>query len=267
MKKENLFFLLIPVSQVLILSGSILQRHPLNFWGYAGILLSVISDGILLFLLFWSGERERLQKELEKISQAQEIERLRNETLETNQEKLLEMQRGFEEELSMIRVYIDQGERRTAEEKLEQFQHELDSTRPASWCQNRIVNAIMSEKEKTCTSLGIELCANLMVPRTLKLEEFHLCSLFFNLLDNAIEAVQNLEENRRRIEVDAGIRGKYLFIKVRNPSEESHAHRKRRRGRGYGTQILEDLARRYEGSFVTSYDGRYFQSALSVKAL
>ena len=106
-KKENLFFLLIPVSQILILSGSILQRHPLNFWGYAGILLSAISDGILLFLLFWSGERERLQKELEKISQAQEIERLRNETLETNQEKLLEMQRGFEEELSMIRVYID----------------------------------------------------------------------------------------------------------------------------------------------------------------
>ena len=34
MKKENLFFLVIPVSQILMLSSALAEGRSLDFWGY-----------------------------------------------------------------------------------------------------------------------------------------------------------------------------------------------------------------------------------------
>lgn len=267
MKKENLLFLVIPVSQILILLGNITGKRSLNFWGYGGIVLSVAADLLLLYVLIWSSRREKLRKELQELSYLQETERMQNEMLEAKQKELLDMRSDFEKRLEEIREKLKRGEEEAARQEMDAFQVSLDETRPADYCQNAVVNAILSEKEKEFQKLGIKTKLALMIPRGLKLDPLHLCSLFSNLIDNALEALAELPQEKRELELNAEIKGAYLFVKARNTSEKSHAVRKRRKGRGYGTQILQELAETYEGNYQAEYEKGWYTAVVMVKAV
>ena len=129
------------------------------------------------------------------------------------------------------------------------------------------MNAILSEKEKEFQKLGIRTKLALMIPRGLKLDPLHLCSLFSNLLDNALEALAELPQEKRELELNSEMKGAYLFVKARNTSEKSHALRKRRKGRGYGTQILQELAETYEGNYQAGYEKGWYTAVVMVKAV
>ena len=103
------------------------------------------------------------------------------------------------------------------------------------------------EKQRKIDSLNIKAEIQLLIPRGLKMDPLHLCSLFSNLLDNALEALAELPENERELELNAEMKGIYLFVKARNTTVKSHALRKIRKGRGYGTQIIQNLAKIYDG--------------------
>ena len=267
MKKENLLFLVIPVSQILIFLGNITGKRSLNFWGYGGIVLSVAGDLLLLYVLIWSSRREKLRKELQELSYLQETERMQNEMLEAKQKELLDMRSDFEKRLEEIREKLKRGEEEAARQEMDAFQVSLDETRPADYCQNAVVNAILSEKEKEFQKLGIKTKLALMIPRGLKLDPLHLCSLFSNLIDNALEALAEIPQERRELELNAEMKGAYLFVKARNASEKSHAVRKRRKGRGYGTQILQELAETYEGNYQAGYEKGWYTAVVMVKAV
>ena len=267
MKGENLLCLVIPVSQFLLLLGNASANRPLDFWGYGGIILSIAADVLLLYVLLWSSRKKKLRRELQEFSYFQEAVRMRNEALEERQKELFSMRSDFEERLNQIRAQLRQGEEEAARLEVEDFQKCLDATRPSGYCQNAVVNAVISEKEKDFRRLGVRADIHLLVPRNLKLDPLHLCSLFFNLLDNALEAVSELSENDREIEINAGIKGDYLVVKVCNPTTGNYAGRKRRKGRGYGTQILENLARTYEGSYRAGYENGWYRAFVVVKAV
>ena len=67
-------------------------------------------------------------------------------------------------------------------------------------------------------------------------------------------------------ELKAEMKGMYLFVKSRNRAAGSHALRKRRKGRGYGTQILQELAENYEGTYQADYEKGWYTAAVMVKA-
>lgn len=63
------------------------------------------------------------------------------------------------------------------------------------------------------------------------------------------------------------MKGSYLFVKARNTSEKSHALRKRRKSRAYGTQILQELVRTYEGNYQAGYEKGWYTAVVMVKAV
>lgn len=267
MKKENLLFLVIPISQFLILFGNIIGKKSLNFWGYGGVILSIAADLLLLYILIWSSGREKLHKELQETFYLQETEHMQNEMLEAKQRELQEMQDDFEKRLEEIREKLMFGENEMIRREMDAFQESLNQTRPADYCQNPIVNAILSEKQRKIDSLNIKAEIQLLIPRGLKMDPLHLCSLFSNLLDNALEALAELPENERELELNAEMKGIYLFVKARNTTVKSHALRKIRKGRGYGTQILQNLAKIYDGKYQAEYVNGWYTVIVMVKAV
>lgn len=265
MKKKNLQLLVIPVSQLLILSGNITGKLNLNFWGYGGIVLSIAADLLLLYVLIWGSRQGKFRKELQEISYLQETEHIQNEMLEAKQKELLDMRVDFEKRLDEIREKLKRGEKEMAYQEMDIFQNSLDEICPADYCQNTVVNAILSEKQKEADGLNVKTEIQLLIPRGLKMDPLHLCSLFSNLLDNALEALAELPENERRLELHAQMKGGYLFVKARNTATKSHALRKRRNGRGYGTQILQNLARTYEGKYQAEYENGWYTAVVMVK--
>ena len=90
---------------------------------------------------------------------------MQNEMLEAKQKELLDMRSDFEKRLEEIREKLKRGEEEAARQEMDAFQVSLDETRPADYCQNAVVNAILSEKEKEFQKLGIRTKLALMIPR------------------------------------------------------------------------------------------------------
>ncbi|MEI3188588.1 MAG: ATP-binding protein [Lachnospiraceae bacterium] len=263
---KKLLVLMIPASQILLVVGYICSQQKLDLWGLSGILVFLIADGVLFYELICGRKKEEIQKEIEEVSYLQEIECIRHEMFAEKEQELLHLKQIFDDQLENIRKRIANGEVEAAKVEMDHFQKSLDETRPEEYCQNRVVNAVMSEKAKQCRKKNIELDAELMVPAALRMDALQICSLFSNLMDNAIEAVtiENTKECRW-IRVNTEVKNAYLCIKISNPAAPSHVVRKKRDGHGYGTKIIQDIVKQYDGVYKTEYRQRVYTATLGIK--
>ncbi len=263
---KKLLVLMIPASQILLVVGYICSQQKLDLWGLSGILVFLIADGVLFYELICGRKKEEIQKEIEEVSYLQEIECIRHEMFAEKEQELLHLKQIFDDQLENIRKRIANGEVEAAKVEMDHFQKSLDETRPEEYCQNRVVNAVMSEKAKQCRKRNIELDAELMVPAALRMDALQICSLFSNLMDNAIEAVtiENTKECRW-IRVNTEVKNAYLCIKISNPAAPSHVVRKKRDGHGYGTKIIQDIVKQYDGVYKTEYRQRVYTATLGIK--
>ena len=263
---KKLLVLMIPASQILLVVGYICSQQKLDLWGLSGILVFLIADGVLFYELICGRKKEEIQKEIEEVSYLQEIECIRHEMFAEKEQELLHLKQIFDDQLENIRKRIANGEVEAAKVEMEHFQKSLDETRPEEYCQNRVVNAVMSEKAKQCRKKNIELDLELMVPAALRMDALQICSLFSNLMDNAIEAVtiENTKECRW-IRVNTEVKNAYLCIKISNPAAPSHVVRKKRDGHGYGTKIIQDIVKQYDGVYKTEYRQRVYTATLGIK--
>ena len=115
-------------------------------------------------------------------------------------------------------------------------------------CAHRVVDALMRAKAAECESKGIVLTSHLDVPQDLPFPEMDLCSLFANVMDNAIKACSLCGSERRHVGIRAG-KASGLFVidaengcPLRAGREERHARRaKGLDEHGWGLAILRDV--------------------------
>ena len=267
MKKEYLLFLVFPISQIMMIAGDYEAFKNMDILGDVGIVLSILADLILLYIVVRGSQKEKLEKELENVHYLKEIESERNRIMEKRSKELLEMKEYFAKRIAEINDRLAVGDAEHAEEDMDQLQEELKKNETREYCKHAVVNAVLNEKEKACKGLGFSLETELLIPSQLQVEPLNICSIFSNLLDNAIEAVENMEEEARRISVHGELKGNYLFIKVKNPATQEHVQRSKREEHGYGVQIIKDIAQKYDGQYLVTYENGIYTAVVIVKAI
>lgn len=268
MKKEYLLFMLIPVSQCMIIAGNYnYDIKAYTLMGNLGILCSLAADAVLIYVLYHGSKKEKLERELAEVRYQRETEKIHMQKLEEQKKALLAMEEDFKEQLRSINKELEYGNLAEAERELEELQEKVEGTRPKAYCQNRMINAVLDEKGKAGRKLGADWQVDLLAPRDLKIEPLHLCSIFANMLDNALEAIEDLEEQKRWIQVTGEMKGNYFLIKVRNAATKAHAERRRREGRGNGTKILQMIAKQYEGTYKAEYQDGVYTAVVAVKGM
>lgn len=115
-------------------------------------------------------------------------------------------------------------------------------------------------------SKGVEVSHKLVVPPVISVSEPDLDGLIVNLMDNAIEACEKVEKSKRKIEVNVQVVHNYLVMRISNavlednkknalrletdkPDKELH---------GYGSKIIDDIAKKYDGHVVRSLEKDFF---------
>ena len=271
MKREFAFYrrtflgLVFPISQVMLFIGNQQALRQFGFLGYLGIGVGVMADFTLLWILLHDGKRERLEQELKEARHMQEVKAEYNRIFEERQEELLALKKEFSSQLDQVCSSLESGAPERAGAVLGGLASRLEETRPEQYCQNMVVNAVLSEKQKKCHDLGFSMEAELVVPARISIEPLHLCSIFSNLVDNGIAANAALDRKLRMLSVKTELRGRYLFIKVINGAEEAYVNRRPEEGHGYGKQILRDIAGKYEGKYETSFEDGIFTAVMMLK--
>lgn len=138
---------------------------------------------------------------------------------------------------------------------------------------SNIIDAIISSKATTCKSKNIIFTYKIEPLEDIKIDTIDLSSLISNLLDNAIEAAQKIEKGYVRIEIfkykayyDIYVENSFVGkssvlhsgLKLISTKANDTIH-------GFGTQIIDEIAQKYDGSSTWEIDGNIFKSNVLVK--
>lgn len=85
-----------------------------------------------------------------------------------------------------------------------------------SYCENRVVNALLMMKFRRCAEEGVDVTCMTVVPEHLNILDVDLCAAFSNLLDNAIKGSEGLPPGQRSLDVRACLVAGVMMMDVRN---------------------------------------------------
>ena len=224
----------------------------------------VLAGGAGIALLHYVVSLENkaaLEEELRSTRHAMELEQIHYKSVEERREELARIRHDFNNQLAAIGYLIRMEETADAEKMIRQLSEDIEDTRENPYCAIPVVNAVLSEKEVVCREKDILLQTELDIPYTLSVEPLHLCSIFANLLDNAIRGAEECGRKPSSISLTSAVAGDYLLIKTVNPANPPQTPKP---GHGYGSRILAELAEQYEGSFQSSYENGVYTAVVSL---
>ena len=240
----------------------VLRPVEVNPWMVVGIIIMAIGNLAILQILLTNSKKAELEENLSKIQHLRELEQLHYSAIETRRQEMTKIRHDFRNQLTAAHQLIITNKGEHAEKLLDELEKSLDDTKEYLFCQNAIVNAVLTEKQKDCDSAGIELEAEIALDENYNISPMHLCSIFTNLLDNAIRACNALAKEQRKIEIRTAVRGEYLHIKCVNPVADFTE--KERHGKGYGKIILSDIASHYGGNFTAEKSDNTYVAMMSI---
>lgn len=123
------------------------------------------------------------------------------------------------------------------------------------FCDNEIVNAVLSVKLPTIEQEAIEAEIRLTVPSKLPISDIDLCALFSNCIDNAVEACRKCPQKSRRIlltaKTEKGIFALYLKNSMTGRLETKHGRlitsKPDKENHGLGMAEIQDIVQKHEG--------------------
>ena len=130
---------------------------------------------------------------------------------------------------------------------------------------NRAVDAVYSYYDRMAQQQDTRIEWQLDVPGRVFVKESDLCAVLGNLVENALQAVAKLPEDRREVRVTARLMSEGMMgIVVRNPYEgtvrlgKNGLPRERKRNHGIGLPSVQAIVNRYDGSFDLNTKGGEF---------
>lgn len=91
------------------------------------------------------------------------------------------------------------------------------SDRQTYFTENFTINAILQDAASRAAKADISFQAQAHVPAELPIPENHLCELLMNMLDNALEAAEKVEDPKKRfIRFRTELKDNFLAVKCEN---------------------------------------------------
>lgn len=140
------------------------------------------------------------------------------------------------------------------------------------YCENSVVNVVLSAKSTIMEDEHISVELNIAVPEIMPLSDIDLCALFANSLDNAIEANLKLPQPQRRIALKAAIDKGFFALKLNNAMDGTLnikegkivTTKADREFHGFGLTGLQDIAKQYGGSLHIENDKNEFRLLVAI---
>ena len=131
------------------------------------------------------------------------------------------------------------------------------------FCANSAVDAVASYYDKTAKSRGIKINWRLELPAVFPIKESDYCAVFVNLIENALNAVENLENKNVNV-ISLMLSEAMLAISVENPFDGEIIFNRdglpisKREGHGLGLISVSNITERYGGSLKIKTENKIF---------
>lgn len=229
-------------------------------------MLSMLTSAVLLTMFGALYLKNRMiRNENDFLIMKEELESRKYEELSAALEQNRELIHDTKNHYLVISEYERNGEYDSLHRYVEDLRKNFVKVTPEIYTGNRILDLILSQKRMTAQKNGIDFNVNVMPLAHLPFAEREICSLFGNLLDNAVEACGRAPE-RKEICVNIRRQNQMLFVEIRNTVKEKPI----RKGRhfmtwkqdqdmhGYGLRSVERIVKEYDGLITCEPEGDEF---------
>jgi sensor histidine kinase YesM len=178
------------------------------------------------------------------------------EIMEASLKTTKAMKHDLRNHLSVIYALVDKGESEAALKHLSNMTNIYDDKKQYSCTENIDIDSILNFKIQEAEQKNIKTSLNLSIPKKMNISSFDLIIILGNLLDNAIEAVSELEKERQ-IKIIMNYRKGSFIIKVENPYQGERLKEgnryitmhKEKSEHGLGLKNIKKVLRKYDGVF------------------
>lgn len=250
-----------PISFFLLFLGEIFAVEQFNtpYFLYMIIVLS-LCIGLVVVLFYGEMERKILAVLIFGMNRIYEEQRKKEryvsqiafyKMLEEQYSQMERLRHDMKNHVIALRGLLGNQEWEAMENYLMRMMESgsLEEEEDVTW--SRGVNALLYEKRRLAEEGGVRWSCDVNLPKEFHVEEFDLCVLFGNMLDNALEACGRMDEKKEKwIDIQSGTVKKCFLIEIRNSMEEEKPDKMKKENpewHGTGLNNIADTVKRYDG--------------------
>lgn len=199
-------------------------------------------------------KKSDIETELSFLQKQKQLKQEQDYSLQIRRQNTQDFQFKTVQGLLDFQALLEQKKYEQADDALRNLNQTFQKERFHPYCQNNLLQAILEGKRLRAEQNHIQVSYEILLPEELSVDTADLSSIFFNLLDNAIEACNTSGNPNPEIRLSANISNGFLTVYMHNTKNQAqiftHQTTKSNSGiHGYGLSIIEDICQRYNGSY------------------
>jgi sensor histidine kinase regulating citrate/malate metabolism len=180
---------------------------------------------------------------------------------EEQYEDALSIQHDWRMFLNVVRNLKSSGYDEEARKYQDSIEKTIDKMTRLVSSPNKVVNAIMNDHLRKAEDLGVSAKFNVSIPETLGIDDVDLTIIIGNVLKNALEALEAVDEGAgRELSITLRQKDEFLVFEVVNTFNPD-AVKKRTASRGRGLNNIRKSIKKYGGTFSATPNGTSFTSS------
>lgn len=232
------------------------------------IAVSLVCMAIDFAILFVAEHIERVEEK--NINSQREL--LKNKLdyqqmmmIKEEKQELRKIKHDYANILTTAKGFIEIGKPEKALSILQSTNDDLSGISGFSLCSNETINTIIYIKQQQAKSSNVILDAKIDEAFPVNIDDYDLCRILNNIIDNSINAVLELNDERISkvfISIDKDI----IAIKSENRYKEEKQHRNRKTDEhGNGIGIIKEIASKYKGKYTATQNGNIYRTETILK--
>lgn len=266
---SELFLTLIPLSSIFVMFTFLNIGETSSFVPPTNIMVTISAFFLILTNLLVFGITQYNQKKSREFTEMQLL--LQKESDSAEYYKMLLSQNenrsilihDIKKHLQSIKLLNESGETEKIESYISHLIAASDLKETARICDNAMLNAILNRCQRQCIEKGIGFHADIRKNLLRQMSQNDLTSLFCNLLDNAVEAAENIPDSFIDLMVQKKENTPFVVIVLVNscrsmPDFDQNgfpvSHKSGIGRHGFGIKSIRKAVGQYQGDLKMYYD-------------
>ena len=123
---------------------------------------------------------------------------------------------------------------------------------------NPVMDILLGEKLALSKKMNIRVSCDVNIDETMRIDDFDLCAIFSNAIDNAVKACVNMSSTNKFIDIVAKRKKDFFVIDIIN----SYNPEKYMKGDGIGIQTMTLLTEKYSGTIKIEKENAVFRLSI-----
>ena len=232
------------------------------------VTIMFIAAGLLYMNILIVFYAEQLQEsntrrhEMELAEQHYQMQQRYYEQLRNDQNETRAMFHDINKYLQAMQALAGDSNTEQAKEVLTQAQSIFNSLGSVIDVGNSVISTLLNEYLQKAEENSIQITFDVSVPENIGITAIDFYVILGNTLDNAMEAVSLLPEDKRQIHLQLRTFHEILFYQIQNPFLPEHIGKKTGKNHGFGLKNVKRCVEKYHGDITISQEDSLFSVAL-----